>query len=179
MVDLAIERGRVGVMETRGHSCNLTCLATYLGVVPQSSGAIAAPIKPHRLKHEETLIEWHRRYHRTNHRSPVFSPLQQTGCEMSLLSERSESKGNAATRGAAMCSRRFLHASALNEHTNQVVKQKERALALWDAVMKNLAIDEETAHGVSMKLKSGRVPPVFHAYCAMHSKRESDGKMGA
>jgi hypothetical protein len=172
MADSAIERGRLGAMEARGHVCNLSYLGTYLGVVPQSSRLNAASTNSHRLTHDETLIEWHRRSHRANHRSPVLS-LQHTGYQMSLLSERSESRGNAATRGAAMCSRRALHSSALNENTSQIEKQKERALALWDAVKTNLSVDKDTADEVSMKLESGRVPPIFHAYCAMQSKRES------
>jgi hypothetical protein len=89
------------------------------------------------------------------------------------LSERGEARGTAATRYVAMGSRRSLHSTGLNENTIPVEMQKERALALWDTVKINLVVDQETAREVAVKLESGRVPPVFHAYCALYSRKET------
>jgi hypothetical protein len=106
------------------------------------------------------------------------------------LSERSEAKGTAATHYMNMSSRRYLHATGSNEPPIQVEMQKERALALWNTVKSSLVIDKETARDVEVKLESGFVPPVFHAYCALHSskatplnaldiKSQQDGKPSA
>jgi hypothetical protein len=73
---------------------------------------------------------------------------------------------------------RNLHTAGVNEHTNQIGKQKQRALALWDTVKSNLTMNQETADGVSAKLQSGRVPPVFHAYCALSSTTQSRDSPG-
>jgi hypothetical protein len=107
-------------------------------------------------------------------RSNTFAlSIRKSAFQAPTLSERGEARGTAATRYVAMGSRRSLHSTGLNEPTIQIGVQTARALALWDTVKSSLLIDQDTARGVAMKLESGRVPPVFHAYCALYSRKET------